>query len=63
MDSSSPIGITVPNWSLHHQLTVNPEEFDNTYMRALYHVGYDSMLKGFPWLKVPPGFRDDSAAD
>jgi transposase len=26
MDSSSPIGIDVPNWSLHHQLTVKPEE-------------------------------------
>ncbi len=26
MDSSSPIGIDVPNWLLHHQLTVKPEE-------------------------------------
>ena len=40
----------------------HPEEFDNTYMRALYQVGYDTMLNGFPWLKVPPGFRDDSVA-
>lgn len=40
----------------------HPEEFDNAYMRALYQVGYDSMLNGFPWLKVPPGFRDDSVA-
>ena len=40
----------------------HPEEFDNTYMRALYNVGYDTMSKGFPWLKVPPGFRDDSVA-
>jgi hypothetical protein len=40
----------------------HPEEFDNTYMRALYQVGYDTMLNGFPWLKVPPGFRDDSPA-
>jgi predicted acylesterase/phospholipase RssA len=38
----------------------HPEEFDNTYMRALYQEGYDIMLAGFPWLKVPPGFRDDS---
>jgi hypothetical protein len=41
----------------------HPEEFDNAYMRALYQVGYDSMFKGFPWLKVPPGFRDDSASN
>jgi transposase len=26
MDSSSPIGIYVPNWLLHHQLTVKTEE-------------------------------------
>ena len=26
MDSSSPIGINVPNWLLRHQLTVKPEE-------------------------------------
>ena len=26
MDSSSPIGIGVPNWLLHHQLTVQMEE-------------------------------------
>jgi hypothetical protein len=32
------------------------EEFDNAYMRALYQTGYDMMLKGFPWLKAPPGF-------
>lgn len=32
------------------------EEFDNAYMRALYDVGYEMMLKGFPWLKAPPGF-------
>jgi hypothetical protein len=38
------------------------EEFDNAYMRALYQVGYETMLKGFPWMKVPPGFRDESAA-
>ena len=32
------------------------EEFDNDYMRALYGVGYDLAVKGYPWLKVPPGF-------
>ncbi len=41
----------------------HPEEFDNAYMRALYQVGYDSMFKGFSWLKVPPGFRDDSESN
>jgi predicted acylesterase/phospholipase RssA len=40
----------------------HPEEFDNTYMRALYQVGYDTMINGFPWLKVPPGFHDDSVS-
>lgn len=38
------------------------EEFDNEYMRQLYDVGYDMASKGFPWLKTPPGFSDDSAA-
>ncbi len=39
----------------------HPEEFDNAYMRALYDLGYDMASKGFPWLKTPPGFSDDSA--
>ncbi|HEY6599408.1 MAG TPA: patatin-like phospholipase family protein [Pseudomonadales bacterium] len=34
----------------------HPEEFDNAYMRALYDVGYDMALKGYPWEKTPPGF-------
>jgi hypothetical protein len=38
------------------------EEFDNAYMRALYEVGYDMTLKGFPWLKGPPGFALPGAA-
>jgi predicted acylesterase/phospholipase RssA len=37
------------------------EEFDNAYMRELYAVGYGMALKGFPWLKTPPGFGIDSA--
>ena len=40
----------------------HPEEFDNAYMRALYDLGYDMALKGFPWQKVPPGFSSVSAA-
>lgn len=38
------------------------EEFDNEYMRSLYQVGYDMTLKGFPWLKVPPGFGPPAVA-
>lgn len=38
----------------------HPEEFDNAYMRALYDLGYDMASKGYPWSKVPPGFRDNS---
>lgn len=37
------------------------EEFDNAYMRELYGVGHDMALKGFPWLKTPPGFGAESA--
>ncbi len=33
------------------------EEFDNDYMRALYGVGYDLAVKGYPWVKAPPGFE------
>jgi len=32
------------------------EEFDNDYMRELYDIGYSMMIKGFPWMKAPPGF-------
>lgn len=32
------------------------EEFDTEYMRALYAIGYEMTLKGYPWLKAPPGF-------
>ena len=51
------LGFIPANFNAPH-----PEEFDNAYMRALYQVGYDMTLKGCPWLKVPPGFRDDSVA-
>jgi predicted acylesterase/phospholipase RssA len=36
--------------------TPHPEDFDQTFMRALYDVGYDLGLQGFPWLKAPPNF-------
>lgn len=34
----------------------HPEEFDTTYMKALFQRGYDMSVKGYPWLKAPPGF-------
>jgi predicted acylesterase/phospholipase RssA len=41
-----------PTFSAPHK-----EEFDNDYMRALYGEGYDLAVKGYPWLKTPPGFE------
>lgn len=32
------------------------EPFDTAYMQALFQVGYDLAVKGYPWEKVPPGF-------
>lgn len=32
-------------------------EFDNDYMRALYDLGYNLAVKGYPWLKLPPGLE------
>jgi predicted acylesterase/phospholipase RssA len=31
------------------------EEFDTDYMRALFKLGYEQALKGYPWEKRPPG--------
>ncbi|HEY5850593.1 MAG TPA: hypothetical protein VIT62_07505 [Lysobacter sp.] len=31
------------------------EEFDTQYMRALFDLGYQQALKGYPWAKLPPG--------
>lgn len=38
------------------------EEFDTEFMRALYSTGYEMTLKGFPWVKAPPGFALPDAA-
>jgi hypothetical protein len=27
------------------------------YMRSLYQVGRETMLKGVPWQKYPPGYN------
>ncbi len=32
------------------------EEFDQTYMRALYRYAFDKAAKGYPWQDAPPGF-------
>lgn len=39
--------------SFHH---LHLEEFDTDYMRILYETGYELAQKGYPWMKVPPGF-------
>lgn len=33
------------------------EPFDQMYMRSLYQVGRETMLKGVPWQKYPPGYN------
>jgi predicted patatin/cPLA2 family phospholipase len=32
------------------------EEFDQSYMRALYRYAYDKAAIGYPWQHAPPGF-------
>jgi predicted patatin/cPLA2 family phospholipase len=32
------------------------EDFDQAYMRALYHYAYEKAEKGYPWQHAPPGF-------
>ena len=32
------------------------EPFETAYMKALFDVGYNMAVKGFPWVKSPPGF-------
>jgi predicted acylesterase/phospholipase RssA len=37
--------------------TAEPKEaFDPEYMKQLYARGYEMALKGYPWVKAPPGF-------
>ncbi len=35
----------------------HPSQFDQTYMRALYHYAYGKAAKGYPWQEAPPGFK------
>lgn len=32
------------------------EPFETAYMKELFQVGYDMAVKGYPWVKAPPGF-------
>jgi len=34
----------------------HPEEFDQNYMRALYHYAQEKAASGYPWDHAPPGF-------
>ena len=34
----------------------HPQEFDQTFMRALYRYAYDKAEHGYPWEHAPPGF-------
>jgi len=36
------------------------EDFDQAYMRALYHYAYEKAEKGYPWQHGPPGFAVNS---
>jgi len=36
--------------------TPHTKQFDTDYMRALYKVGYDMGVAGYPWRKTPPGY-------
>lgn len=35
--------------------TGKAEPFEQTYMQALYDEGYRAGLRGYPWMKAPPG--------
>jgi hypothetical protein len=41
--------------------TPHPEEFDQTFMKALYKYGYDQARGGYRWRKAPPGLESASA--
>jgi hypothetical protein len=36
------------------------EDFDQTYMRALYNYAYEKAQRGYPWDHAPPGFAATS---
>jgi hypothetical protein len=36
------------------------EDFDQAYMRALYHYAYEKAERGYPWEHAPPGFAGKS---
>ncbi len=39
------------------EFTESPNEgFDPVYMGKLYELGFQMAIKGYPWVKTPPGF-------
>ena len=38
---------------------VSKEQFDPDYMSALFDVGYEAALAGYPWAKTPPMFEEE----
>jgi hypothetical protein len=36
------------------------EDFERGFMQALFDFGYTLARKGYPWLKMPPGFNPES---
>jgi hypothetical protein len=34
------------------------EPFESAYMQALYKLGYEQAVKGYPWAKAPPNFGE-----
>jgi hypothetical protein len=32
------------------------DDFDQSYMRALYRHAFEKAAKGYPWQDAPPGF-------
>jgi hypothetical protein len=35
------------------------EDFDQEYMRALFHFAYEKATRGYPWEHAPPGFQGE----
>jgi predicted patatin/cPLA2 family phospholipase len=38
------------------------EDFDQTYMRALYRYAYEKSERGYPWEHAPPGFAGSNVS-
>ncbi len=51
IDADFNLAIIPPDFDFEHR-----EEFDTAYMRALFDRAYEMAIKGYPWMKQPPGF-------